>query len=71
MTRFKVTHPWKDTGNTVPLVYNTCQCIKIFTFMLPGKCVLYIPYVQDLLNGLSIVLVIHISEVHRPSLDTL
>ena len=38
MNRFKVTHPWKATANTVLLVYNTCQCIKIFTFRLPGKC---------------------------------
>ena len=40
MNRFKVTHPWKATANTVLLVYNTCQCIKIFTFRLPGKCAL-------------------------------
>ena len=36
--RFKVTHPWKATGNTLLMVYDTCLFIKIFTFRLPGKC---------------------------------
>ena len=38
MNRFKVTHPWKATGNTLPMVYDTCPVTKNFTFKLPGGC---------------------------------
>ena len=38
MNRFKVTHPWKATGNTLTRVYDTCLVTKIFTFKLPGGC---------------------------------
>ena len=38
MNRFKVTHPWKATGNTLLMVYDTCPGTKIFTFKLPGVC---------------------------------
>ena len=38
MNRFKVTHPWKATGNTLLMVYDTCPVTKIFTFKLPGGC---------------------------------
>ena len=38
MNRFKVTHPWKATDNTLLMVYDTCPVTKIFTFKLPGGC---------------------------------
>ena len=38
MNRFKVTHPWKATGDTLLMVYDTCPGTKIFTFKLPGGC---------------------------------
>ena len=36
INRFKVTHPWKATGNTLLMVYDTCPVTIIFTFKLPG-----------------------------------
>ena len=39
MNRYKVTHPWKATGNMLPMVYDTRPDTKIFTSKLPGVCV--------------------------------
>ena len=39
MNGFEVTHPWNHTDDTVLLVYNTSIDTKIFTFQLPGWCV--------------------------------
>ena len=39
MNGFEVIHGWNATDHTVLLVYNTSMGMKIFTFWLPGWCV--------------------------------
>ena len=40
MNGFEVTHPLKATDHTVLLVYGMSMDMKIFTFRLPGLCVI-------------------------------
>ena len=42
MNGFEVTHPLKATDHTVLLVYGMSMDMKIFTFWLPGQCVIHL-----------------------------
>ena len=52
MNGFEVIHGWNATDHTVLLVYNTSMGMKIFTFWLPGWCVISY-YDPNLKEGLS------------------